>query len=369
MKQRTITLRLNRTTWLALLGLGVALYVAVEMLPLLINVGLLLFLAALLALLISPLADRLAAHKVPRGWTVMGVLLIIVAVFTFLVFQLVPLIVNSLRALAGLVETLGPDAQAYLPDWFRDSIPTDTGAILGFVSNVLSQAAGTVGGIAGQLGTIFFTLFVLVVLVSTLVNESQVRQSLLEFVVPQRYHARVIRLTHRLSDGLSRWFVAQLSISIYYIVSYAVVNTLIGVPFALPISIIAGLLEFIPYLGGVVGLGLSVLAAATVSIETVIWVVVTNTIIGSVAVYFVSPFFYSRAINIPVAAVLLGLFIGGQVGGFFAALLTIPVVTVLLILLRELRPSPASAIDDLEEQIEEEAEETGEPATVSEQPG
>jgi predicted PurR-regulated permease PerM len=366
MKQRTITVRLNRNTWLALLGLGVALYVAVELLPLLINVGLLLFLAALLALLISPLADRLAAHKVPRGWTVTGVLLVIVAVFTFLVLQLVPLIVTSLRALSELAETLGPDVQAYLPDLFRENVPTDAGAILGFVSNALSQAAGTVGGIAGQLGTIFFTLFVLVVLVATLVKESQVRRSLLDFFVPQRHHKQVIHMTHRLSDGLSRWFAAQLSISIYYIVSYAVVNTLIGVPYALPISIIAGLLEFIPYLGGIVGLALSVLAAATVDLETVIWVVITNTIIGSAAVYFVSPFFYSRAINIPVAAVLLGLFIGGQVGGFFAALLTIPVVTVLLILLRELRPSAASAINELEEQAEAEA---GEPATVSEQPG
>jgi predicted PurR-regulated permease PerM len=191
MKQRTITLRLSRNTWLALLGLGVALYVTVAMFPLLINVGLLLFLAVLLALLISPLADRLEARKVPRGWTVTGVLLIIVAVFTFLVFQLVPLIVNSLRALSGLSATLGPDIQAYLPDFLRDSVPTDTGAILRFVSNVLSQAAGMVGGIAGQLGTIFFTLFVLVVLVSTLVNDEQVRRSLLDFFVPQRTTRRL----------------------------------------------------------------------------------------------------------------------------------------------------------------------------------
>jgi predicted PurR-regulated permease PerM len=61
----------------------------------------------------------------------------------------------------------------------------------------------------------------------------------------------------------------------------------------------------------------------------------------------VSPYFYSRAINIPVGAVLLGLFIGGQVGGFFAALLTIPVVTMVMILLRELRPMPEHAAESV----------------------
>lgn len=35
--------------------------------------------------------------------------------------------------------------------------------------------------------------------------------------------------------------------------------------------------------------------------------------------------------------------IAGQVGGFFAALLTIPVVTILTILVRELRPLPGTS--------------------------
>ncbi len=340
MENRTTTHTLNRTTWLSLLGLGLALYIAVAMLPLLINVGLLLFLVVLLALLISPLADRLERRKIPRGWTVTGVLLVVVAVFTFLVLQLAPLLVNSLQALASLADNLEPQIQAYLEDMLGVDGEGLGGEALNIVSTILTRAASIVSGTAGQLGTIFFTLFVLVTLVSTLVNQPQVPRTLLQFFVPERHQARVIHLTNCLSDGLARWFAAQLAISCYYIVCYAVVNTLIGVPYALPISIIAGLLEFIPYLGGVVGLVLSVMAAATVSIEAVILVVVTNTLIGSAAVYFVSPYFYSRAINIPVGAVLLGLFIGGQVGGFFAALLTIPVVTMVMILLRELRPMP-----------------------------
>ncbi len=347
MKDRMLTIRLTRNTWLALLGLGVALYAVIALLPLLLNVALLLFLAVLLALLIAPLADRLEARNVPRGWTVTGVLLAIVAVFVFLVVQLLPLLVNSLRALSALTEGLRPELQTWLADLTGTGAEGQGGMLLRVVSSVLSQAAAMVGGFAGQLGTIFFTLFVLVVLVGTLVNDAQVRHALLHFLVPQQHHVRVIGLTHRLSEGLSRWFIAQLSISLYYIVSYAVVNTLLGVPFALPISIIAGLLEFIPYLGGIIGLALSVLAASTVGVETVIWVVITNTIIGSVAIYFVSPYFYSRAINIPVAAVLLGLYIGGQVGGFFAALLTIPVVTILIILLRELRLTAAPADEEV----------------------
>jgi predicted PurR-regulated permease PerM len=206
------------------------------------------------------------------------------------------------------------------------------------LTNVMLQAAGTIGNLAGRLGAGFFMLFVILVLVFTLVSNPEASRNLLRFFVPVRYHERVTSLTYSISEGLARWFFAQLSISGYYILAYGIVNTVLGIPFGIPIAIIAGLLEFIPYLGGIVGLILSALAAATLGTEAVIWILVTNTIIGSVCVYFVSPYFFARAINVPVAGILLGLFIGGQVGGFFAALLTIPVVTIVVILLRELRP-------------------------------
>jgi len=62
--------RLTRGTWLALAALGPAIFVAIQPLPILRSVFLLLLVVALLALLINPLADRLGRRGVARGLTV-----------------------------------------------------------------------------------------------------------------------------------------------------------------------------------------------------------------------------------------------------------------------------------------------------------
>ncbi|NJM07633.1 AI-2E family transporter [Candidatus Gracilibacteria bacterium] len=199
---------------------------------------------------------------------------------------------------------------------------------------MLRNGAGIIGGLVGSLGAAFFFLFVMIVLVFTLIVNKQAPATLLR-LVPEQLRDETTYLIERVSEGLARWFIAQSAISLYYIVCYGVIGLILGIPYAIPIAILSGLLEFIPYLGGIVGLTLSIIAASTVGPSTVIWLIVLEMIVGSVCVYFIAPYAFSRAIEIPAAAVLFGLFVGGQFGGFLAALLTVPVITVITILIRE----------------------------------
>lgn len=334
-------IHITAPTWLALLGLGAALYLLAALLPLIGQVLLLLFLTVLLTLLIYPLAERLEQRGVKRGFTVAGVLILVVLLFVYLTFQILPLLTTALTGLAQLLQRFAPQMRQLLDEWLGSRQAGEgISTVIGLIGGILEQGANLVGSLVGQIGSAAWLFFVMIVLVFTLVGNAEVRHWLLHFFVPARFQPQVVELTGKISNGLARWFAAQLAISGYYIIAYGIVNTILGVPFGIPIAIIAGLVEFVPYLGGIVGLLLSVLAAATVSSETVIWILITNTIIGSLCVYFVSPFFYSRAINVPVAAILFGIYLGGLFGGFVAALLTVPVVTILTILIRELRPIP-----------------------------
>ncbi len=328
-------MQITTRTWFALFGLGVALILVGPLLPLIRSVALLLFLAALLSMLLYPLVVRLERRRVPAGVTVAGVLTLIVALFLFLGVQVLPLFATALNGLSRLLVAIAPRIEAGVVQ-----LPLTT--VISTVSSLIGDVSSALIGAAARVGALFWTLFVLVVLVFTLVTSSATRLWLLRFFVPPAYQARVVSLGGAVSEGLSRWFLAQLAISGYYVIGYSIAGLVVGIPFAIPIAVISGLLEFIPYLGGVVGLGLAVLSAATVSESAVIWIIIAETIIGMVAVYVVVPYFFARAIKVPPGAVLLGLYIGGLVGGFFAALLTVPVVTIITILIRELRPVSAT---------------------------
>lgn len=334
-----MTLKLTTRTWLALVALGPAIFMAIQALPLLRSIFLLLLVTAFLSLLIYPVADAMERRGVKRATTTGAVLLGALALLAGLLLLLLPILFESLGRLAGSLEglagRLSTDVVAItglpeLGDVWRDLLAQVTGGV--------RWAAGQFGAVLGQIGVVAFGAFVAFTIILALVGDRRAAPALMRVLLPERHHARAASLTRAISVGLSRWFVAQSLICLYYMVTYSLTLLVLGVPFALQIGVISGLLEFIPYLGGIVGMVLSIAAAATVGPTTVLLVLAIEAVIGAAAVYFVVPYAFSRAIDVPPALILFGLFVGGLVGGFFAALLTVPMLAVLMVALRELRP-------------------------------
>ncbi len=335
-------IEISRNTWFALFTLGLAFGMIYTFSSIIISIAVLLLLSALLALLINPLATWMEKRGIKRSMTVGGVLLLVVVAAAVMLLIIAPIVYSSLIALYSNLASVQDLLAPFLPD-----LTTYDGSltITSIVSNSLAYLGGAVGGVLGQVGATLFMLFVMVVLVFALVAEPSFSRGMLDLFVPVQYHARLIHLTDSVSSGLARWFVAQVAISFYYIVCYGIINVILGIPFALTIAVIGGVLEFIPYLGGIVGMALSVLAALSAGLgwTTILWLVILETIVGAVAVYFVAPYFFARAIKVQPALILLGLFVGGQIGGFLAALLTVPIITVIVVLVRELRTVPTDA--------------------------
>ena len=352
--------QLTRGTWLALAALGPAIYVAIQLLPILRSVFLLLLVVALLALLINPLANRLGRRGVARGLTVAlalgGTALLLVG----LLLLLLPAIFDSLGKLSSSLGPLSAELSAWLVRVTGSGdVAAVGGQLVGQVSGAIQWAAGQLGNVLGQVGALGFGLFVAAACVLALVGQPATGPALLRVFVPTRYHAQIGELTDAASRGLSRWFIAQLVICAYYVVAYTLTLLVLGVPFAVQIGLVSGLLEFIPYLGGIVGLVLSLLSAATIGPTTMLLVVGIEAVIGAVCVYFVAPYAFSRAVDVPPALILLGLFVGGLVGGFFAALLTVPLLAVALVILRKLRPDLAPEAPAAEPQLREARNEPG----------
>jgi predicted PurR-regulated permease PerM len=338
-----VKLELTPRTWLALVALGPAIFIAIQLLPLLRSLFLLALITALLALLINPLADRLERRGVSRGLTVGLTLGGVVVVLVGLLLLLLPVLFSSLERLASNFSGVGAIVQEQLQ---AVTGSVEVGAIgqrlIGQAGATISWAVDQLGALLGQIGALGFGLFVAAACIFALVAEKGTARALMRAFVPARHHARLASLTTAVSEGLSRWLVAQLLICLYYVITYSAAGLIVGIPFAVQIGLVSGLFEFIPYLGGIVGLVLSVLSAATVSPTAVLLILGIEAIIGAVCVYFVAPYAFARAVDVPPALILVGLFVGGLLGGFFAALLTVPLLAAGLVVYRQLRGAPAA---------------------------
>jgi predicted PurR-regulated permease PerM len=114
---------------------------------------------------------------------------------------------------------------------------------------------------------------------------------------------------------------------------------LVGLEFALPIGVVAGLLVFVPYLGMLLGLALATLAA-TMQFSSLGDVVLVWTVFGIgqlIEGMLITPWLVGERIGLHPLAVIFALLAFGQLFGFFGVLLALPMAAILLVVLRHAR--------------------------------
>lgn len=242
----------------ALVGVGVA-YLAWKLAHTLLAA----FAGVLLAILIWRLADKLAKlTHLPRTPALIIVMLSIVAVFGSLIVLLGPQTATQLTALSTA-----------LPESIAQAEATIRGTTVGaFVLDQLGQRSGQAKDImtalGGTLSKTFSTLIDVFVILSVAMflafDPALYRRGLLH-LVPISRRARIAEVLDTISDGLWKWIVATILSSAIVGVAAGIGLTLIGVPLAAGLGVIAGLTNIIPNFGPLIAGGIAAVLAFSVS--------------------------------------------------------------------------------------------------------
>jgi predicted PurR-regulated permease PerM len=336
--------RLHAALWLAL-GLAV-LWLLSALSPILAPF----LLAAILAYICHPLVDRLQRLGAPRLAAVALVMLLLGLVVAGLVLILAPLLVQE----AGILFHRLPEGLALANDrlapWLRDAF----GIQINFDPDSLKRLAGEnfgsvqaiaeklyeslkIGGVA-LVGVAAILLLAPVVMFYLLLDWHPMLGRL-ENAVPRPWHAKVTALAGEVDAVLSQFLRGQLLVMLLLAAYYSVALAVAGLPSAIPVGLVTGLLVFIPYVGYAVGLVLALLVAV---LQFQGW----GPIVGVLVVYgigqllegfLLTPYLVGERIGLHPLAVILALMAFGQLFGFFGVLLALPASAALLVGLRELR--------------------------------
>ncbi|MCX2561920.1 AI-2E family transporter [Acetobacter farinalis] len=104
----------------------------------------------------------------------------------------------------------------------------------------------------------------------------------------------------------------------------------IGMPLALPLGLVAGTANFIPYLGAFVGAIPALLIGLSVSTQEALMVLGLYTVIQAFEGYVMSPFIQKRAVSMPPALTILSQTIFGAFLGMWGFIFATPITAVLL---------------------------------------
>jgi predicted PurR-regulated permease PerM len=228
-------------------------------------------------------------------------------------------------AILAALDGASQAAQPQLPD-----LP-DLAAQLGSALTV------TFGAVAGLVGNIFSSAILLIfVFLSSIyftLSAGRYRDAMVA-ALPANFQPEVMELLRRIGQVWSGFFRGQIMLMLIIGVIVWIGLMLLGVPGALSLAIIAGLLEVVPNLGPVVATIPAVVVALLQGSDTL---PVNNLVLALIVIGFyvavqqlensiIVPRVLGEAVELPALVVMSGVLVGGSVAGILGALLATPVI-------------------------------------------
>jgi predicted PurR-regulated permease PerM len=155
-------------------------------------------------------------------------------------------------------------------------------------------------------------------------------------LVPPPRRERARQVLTEVGAILRSWMMGQLFLMTVIAVITGVGLWALGVPLALGLALLAGLLEFVPYLGPLLAAIPAVLVALAESPQLAGHVVLLYLAIQTVEGYVLQPLVQQRAVYLPPAVVLLAQLVLGVLVGALGIILATPVAATAFVAVRML---------------------------------
>jgi predicted PurR-regulated permease PerM len=146
---------------------------------------------------------------------------------------------------------------------------------------------------------------------------------------PRRAQAQINATLDDAGEALRRWLAGQLLAMIMVGLMVTAGLALVGVPSALALGLIAGVTEFVPIIGPVIGAIPALLLASTQDWNTVLWTLVVFVVVQQVESNVIMPLVAGRAVAVPPAVGLFAVVAIGVLFGPLGMLLGYPLAIVI----------------------------------------
>ena len=288
--------------------------------------------AVVIASAIEPQIGILMRRRIPRVLAVMFVYLLMFFIFLSIFYfflppvledfetfiRSLPLYIEGLNATDGLgsyTRFIGNPVEGLTADALITGIRNAIG--LGSAAGGLQLASVFFGGLFSFILIVVFSFYF--ALVGTGIDD------FLRVIAPRKYRNYLLDLWRRSQYKIGLWMQGQLLLAVIVGVLVYLGLTILGVPHALTLAVIAAIFEIIPVFGPILSAIPAVIVAAvdggaTLGLLTIALYVITQQFENNL----IYPLVVTRVVGVPPLLVILALIIGGQLAGFLGLLLSVP---------------------------------------------
>lgn len=305
-------------------------------------------LALLFAYLLSPLVDLLDRALHPRRGRNLALALAyllflgaVVAAGSQIGSRVAEQASNLMQRLPGLLEKW--EAVSATPGSLEDQILERVRGELAARSHYILDLLPKAGFKALSAATNLLYVVIIPILAFFFLKDAHlIRQHILAFVddgPPRALLEDVLADVHLL---LAHYIRALVMLSLTSFVAYGIAFSIIGVPYVVLLSALAGMLEFIPVIGPFTA-AVVILIVGAVSGASVIAILIFVLVFRIFQDYVVSPQLMQRGVQLHPLLVLFGVFAGGELAGIAGTFLSVPVLALARIVYVRIRKAHAGS--------------------------
>lgn len=294
-----------------------------------------LFIALLFASALSPWIAVMERARIPRRMGILLIYISITAIISLVFILMVPPIVAQYNQFVAAF----PQYSESVIQFVRGITLVDINIIeyvkrffQGIESGFL-QVAGTVFTKIFDVITGIFALVLVFVVTFYMVAEEGAMKRAIRAVTPPKYHESIDELIARIQHKIGLWLRGQLILSIIIFLASFIGLSILQVEYALILAIFAGLTEFVPILGPIIGGIPAVFVAFNQAPMLALFVLLLYFLIQRLENDFLVPTIMKKTVGVNPLVSIIALLVGGKLAGIVGVLLAIPVVTIIAVIL------------------------------------
>lgn len=288
-----------------------------------------LFVSLVFAAALNPSIDALQRKKIPRTVGALLVFILILGLFSLSLILLIPPIVEQV----GLLAENFPQYYDRILKEFQNL--RDFSTQHGLTQNIersfetiqggLSQATGGVfSALTGFFGGVFAFIAIVVIAFYVLIEENGLKKIFHAFA-PTKYRPFLTQLINRIEMRMGLWLRGQLFLLLIVGgLSFIAVWATIGLKYALVLALWAGLTEFVPLVGPIVGAIPAVFIAFALSPLQGAIMIAAYVLIQQLENHVIVPRVMSVVVGLSPVLVIIVMLVGAKVAGVPGIILAVP---------------------------------------------
>lgn len=301
-----------------------------------------------LAYFLDPVADRLQKAGLSRIMATVLILIAFVIVLALGLMILIPILAQQMADFVGKLPEYLTRLQGLVtnfdPEWLKDRFGVDPGSLKEGLNSLLTSGVGFLSTVFESIwasGVALFNiagLFVVTPVVAFYMLLDWDRMiAAVDSWVPREHVETVRKIAADINKATAGFVRGQGTLCLVLGVLYAVGLTVVGLNFGILIGMFAGLISFIPYVGSLVGLVLSIGVAFVQFWPDWPWIAAVAGVffIGQfIEGNILQPRLVGKSVGLHPVWLMFALFAFGALFGFVGLLIAVPAAAAIAVLVR-----------------------------------